>query len=1063
MSDRLILWLVGLSPLLVMAGLLLARRWRGLPRRKLTRELVITFVLLAGLGVLIGRDVTHSNAGVVAHVRLQRPEVFLGLVPLYALLLFLQARTLSGISRGRMWTAFLLRATIINLLLLALAGLQMVIEQDTLTVVYALDVSKSVPMSERQRALEFIKKTLPGKRADDKAGLLVFGGRAEWEASPTPLFMPPDAKNIKAAALPDATNLEAALKHALVSSADDARRRVVLFTDGRQNSGDGAEELKRVVSQGVDVWIVPLRRGDDAEMLIEKIVMPSELLWEQPFDVHVFVRSNITARARVHLYTGDKASPDPPPKAVDLVPGKNRVTFAGLRMRSGGAKEVRAVLEPLNRADDTLSENNEAFSFTDVQTENRILIMTSDVAEVKHLLAALEGERMTLEVRSGSSLPDNPEAYRAYDCIVLANLARGFFSEQQMKVLESCVKDQGAGLVMIGGDQSFGAGGYLGTPVEDALPVQMDLKNQRVMPSGALCIVLHTCEFADGNAWGKKISKAAIKVLSPQDYAGLIYFGYPGGEQWCFKPTQIASRINQLFGLIDNCEPGDMPSLDTIVSMAVTSLANLKNVSLKHCIIITDGDPSPPRGATLAAAKNAQVTISAISIFPHGGAEVSVLKDVAAQTGGRYYSADDPRKLPQIFIKEAAVVRKSLIRSDEKGIPVALGTPGTTLKDFGTKFPDVTAFVVTAPKDRAELQLYTVVEGEKIPLLMSWHYGLGKAVAFTSDCTNRWAAEWVKWPSYNKFWTNLLTWVSRQRMPSNHTVVTRIEGDTAHVIVESLDAKGEYLNFARLTGNAIDPDVARNGTDAHTYELNFMMTAPGRYEATFPVQKPGAYAITIVDQSDPKKPNTIVTGLANSYSPEFLYLEGDDALLAKLGEVATGKNTLSRLKDLSALDPLNCSVYAHDLPPTRQPTDLFWPLLLAALCIFPLDVAIRRLALDPEKLFLLLWAWLAPVLERLRIKKQQLQDAAITALAGKAPPPPPPPDIVPSGEQSREAQSRYEQLGGRAGADFNLNPEAKGAADSKPAVGGTKLTQADTAASDYTRALLKAKKRAKKG
>jgi hypothetical protein len=69
---------------------------------------------------------------------------------------------------------------------------------------------------------------------------------------------------------------------------------------------------------------------------------------------------------------------------------------------------------------------------------------------------------------------------------------------------------------------------------------------------------------------------------------------------------------------------------------------------------------------------------------------------------------------------------------------------------------------------------------------------------------------------------------------------------------------------------------------------------------------------------------------------------------------------------------------------------------------------------------------------------------------------------VPTGEQSRAAQSRYEQLGAQAGADFNLTPEAKRAAEGKPAVGGTKLTPADTAASDYTRALLKAKKRAKK-
>ncbi|HEY3319733.1 MAG TPA: glutamine amidotransferase [Planctomycetota bacterium] len=1063
MRDRLLFFFVASSPLLVMFGAWLVYRWRTAPSRKAFRDTLLVLALVA-IPVAWVIYTSRSAKGLSAHVHMQRPQWLLLSIPLFAIILLLQHYTQSGISRGRKWGAFFLRCSILILLLLALSGLQMVVQQDVLTVLYALDVSKSVPESERQRALSFINKTIPAKKADDKAGLLVFGGRAEWECAPTTMFKAPDVRQIKALAAPDATNIELALKRALSRSDEDTQRRLVLFTDGRQTIGDALEELKRVVSLGVDVWIVPLKRGTDAEMLIEKLELPRELLWEQPFDVHVFVYSNITANARVHLYLGDKASGNPPPQDVALTPGKNRVTFRGMRMHSGGAKEVRAVLEPLSRADDTLSENNEAYAFTDVQTENRVLIMTSDVAEVKHLLAALEDQKMTLDVRSGASLPDNPETYRAYDCIVLANLARGFLSEQQMKVIESCVKDQGAGLVMIGGDQSFGAGGYLNTPIEDALPVQMDLKNQKVMPSGALCIVLHTCEFGDGNAWGKKISKAAIKTLSPQDYAGLIYFSHMGtGETWCFKPTLIANRINQLFGMIDNCEPGDMPSLDTIVSMAVNSLANLPNVSLKHCIIISDGDPSPPTGMTVAAAKKAKITISTISIFPHGGAEIDTLKKLAAETNGSYYSPDDPRKLPQIFIKEAAVVRKSLIRQDaEHGIPVALSAAGATLKEFGSNFPKTTAFVVTTPKDRAEMQLYTTVEGEKLPILMSWHYGLGKAVAFTSDSTNRWSPDWVAWSGYKKFWTNILTWVSRQRMPSNHTVTTRIEGGVAHVTLESLDEHGNYLNFAKLTGNAVDPELARNGPDGKTFDLNFSMTAPGRYEATFPVEKPGAYAITIVDQSNAQRPNAIITGLANSYSPEFLYLEGDDALLSKMGEMATRNSPVSRLKNLDKLDPLKCGVFTHDLPLTAQPQDLFWPLLVLALCLFPFDVAIRRLALDPEKAALAIWALLEPLVGRLRSKQQQLTDAAKEAITGKPVPPPPPPDIVPTGAQSREAQSRYEQMGGAEGKDFDLKPKAEAEGKSAPAVGGTKISQADDAASDYTRALLKAKKRAKR-
>src|SRR5208283_4516312 len=108
-----------------------------------------------------------------------------------------------------------------------------------------------------------------------------------------------------------------------------------------------------------------------------------------------------------------------------------------------------------------------------------------------------------------------------------------------------------------------------------------------------------------------------------------------------------------------------------------------------------------------------------------------------------------------------------------------------------------------------------------------------------------------------------------------------------------------------LVGNAIDPEASRNG-DGQTYDLIFNMTAPGRYEATFPITKAGAYAVTVIDQSKPEKPQTVVTGLANSYSPEFLYLDADDAMLARLGEIATKKGAASHLKNLAKLVPLKC-------------------------------------------------------------------------------------------------------------------------------------------------------------
>lgn len=1061
--EQLIFLFVVLLPVITMAGAILYHRWKTLSSSRRTREIVFLGTLFAG--GLFGFVAWYLELFATKHssqssrVHFQNPEMLLWLLPLYAVLLLLQARSLSGLAKGRLWLAFIFRSAMLILLMLALSGLQMVVERDVLSVIYAVDRSKSVPGSEAQRALDWIKATLPEKRADDKAGLIVFGGKAAAEIWPNPAFQTPELKELKAEVQPDATNIADALKRASNSFEEGTGRRLVLFTDGRQTQGDAREEITKLKSQGVDMWIVPLSRSDSAEMLIEEVKVPPELKWEQPFDARVKIQSNVTAKARVRLFTGDRVGPAAYEDVVDLRPGSQTIVFPGMVLKSGGPHQVEAVVEPLSQRDDTLAENNHAYTFTDVETDSRILVLTSDLSEVKQFREALEGEKVSLDVRSGASLPENPEEYRRYDCIVLANLARAYLSDQQMSVIESCVKDQGAGLVMIGGDQSFGAGQYLGTPIERALPVSMELKNQKIMPSGALGIVLHTCEFGEGNAWGKKISKAAINVLSPQDYAGLLYFGGPwngSGETWLFRPTLVA-RKQWMFSLIDGCEPGDMPNLDTIVSMAVQSLATLPSVSLKHVIVITDGDPAPPNQTTLAAAKSAKITITVVTIFPHGGMDVSTMKEVAKATGGRYYSADDPRKLPQIFIKEAAVVRKNLIYSDDKGIPLSIGSTGELLRDFGRDYPKVKAFVVTAPKDRAEMHLFATVEGEKVPVLSRWHYGLGKALAFTSDATNRWAPDWVSWPSYKKFWTNAIQWVSRRRMPSNYTIsMPSRKGDAQKVIVEGVDMQGNYINFSKLVGTATEPGVGEN-LDAMTHQLHFVQTAPGRYEAEVPVNKNGAYTVTVTDMSDPGKPNSLVTGFANSYSTEFLHLDVDHKTLNEFGTMAGEghlKDLNKMLKEGRASHP-----FVHDLPPASNPQDYFWWLVLAALCLFPFDVAVRRLHIDPLVLWNWAWAKVSPLFELIKSKGGAVKDAV--ADAAKQPAAPAPPSLMPTGSESREAQSRYENAGGSAEAqNLDLNPQAD---PKKPAaVGGAKLTPVDSAASDYTRALLKAKKKAKR-
>ena len=65
------------------------------------------------------------------------------------------------------------------------------------------------------------------------------------------------------------------------------------------------------------------------------------------------------------------------------------------------------------------------------------------------------------------------------------------FSDDQIAVLVRNTQQMGAGLVMLGGPNSFGAGGWANTELEKAMPVDFQIKNAKVVPVGALVLMMH--------------------------------------------------------------------------------------------------------------------------------------------------------------------------------------------------------------------------------------------------------------------------------------------------------------------------------------------------------------------------------------------------------------------------------------------------------------------------------------------------------------------------------------------------------------------------------------------
>ena len=49
------------------------------------------------------------------------------------------------------------------------------------------------------------------------------------------------------------------------------------------------------------------------------------------------------------------------------------------------------------------------------------------------------------------------------------------------------------------------------TPIEETLPVTMDIKNMQYIPGGAVAMIMHSCEFTGGNDWAKSVCSRSLR------------------------------------------------------------------------------------------------------------------------------------------------------------------------------------------------------------------------------------------------------------------------------------------------------------------------------------------------------------------------------------------------------------------------------------------------------------------------------------------------------------------------------------------------------------------------
>jgi uncharacterized membrane protein len=548
-----------------------------------------------------------------------------------------------------------------------------------------------------------------------------------------------------------------------------------------------------------------------------------------------------------------------------------------------------------------------------VGPQPRVLYVEGSPTSAHYLHDALTGEGIEVTLGQPRDLPTAPTGYDEYDLLLLSDVPRAALNDAQMLSILTWVRDAGGGLIFAAGESSFGEEGYTETPIEETLPVWFRVNEKR--KDLALVIVLDKSFSMVGPKieLSKEAAKAALAMLEPTHRFGLVTFDH--SPYWTV-PLQLATnteRINEyISSIIASAHTNIYPALER----AYERLAETE-AEVRHVILLSDGKTYPDDYETLLGRMmDAEITVSTVAVGEEADREL--LGNIAEWGNGRSYFIRDAERVPQIFIEETQIASQATLVEEPVETSIMTSVEAFTGIDLAAA-PRLRGYVSTQAKDTAEVLLESNAEA---PILARWHYGLGKAAMFTSDVKNRWAADWLEWDGYGKFWSQLVRETMQRDSDDEVEFAVEREGDEAVITVSAVTEEGAF----RV---GLDPQLEVVEPDGSARPLDIAQVGPGTYQARYPLRTaPDApYSFRLSGEDIDAQSRELYYPYTDEYR---LYPPNNELLLAIADQ--TGGEVL----------PDNEEIFDAYDESASVPTPL-WPFLAGlALAFYLLDIALRR-------------------------------------------------------------------------------------------------------------------------
>ncbi len=816
--------------------------------------------------------------------------------------------------RDRRLAVLLARTVIVALLVLTLTDPQSISEQSQSEErIFAYDLSQSIPPGMRGWMARATKELAPNRQ--DR--IFVFGADAKAAGSFSEAGIGDGNGQIKIDG--QQTNLEILLSTLLALPA--APRSLFLFTDGWETQGDVERLIPAAAAAGLKIYpMLPAERLAVPNVALSKLLAPTQGNSGENLNLKVVldnqndhgIEGSLVLKRNGQMFKNE---------TVKLPPGSQSFTYQTTPDEST-LSAFEASFTAKNAADDRFPADNHALAWVTSRAKKKFLLINGHSGAGRHLEDIIKRQGLELTVRTAESAP----APTGYKVIIFNNAEREKFPGGYLAAVERQVAE-GAGFIMLGADNSFAPASYRQTPIEKLLPLEPKEPPKREEKNRAVVLVIDKSgSMRDENriVYAKEAAKAVARQLKDIDLLGVVGF-----DDSPFVVVYLETMA-RLRGVVDNqidrLKPGGQTYFLPALKEARQQLERV-NASRKHLILLSDGVTRGSQGELVDLVgmmkTDSKITVSAVAIS--GDADVRIMKRLAQYGGGLFHHVTDPSTLPQIVLEQLQDKPKDEPQNDGPFTPL-MERSSELLAGFANKtYPAVLGYMETEVKKGAQLDLFVAKPDRRAPLLASWRYSRGKAIALTTDLEGRWSRNWIPWGGLQGFWARLFDWISppEENLVPAHEARVSVLGNQAVLDLSIFDDSGANSQY-------------RFSISGKTEKISGSLTklASGHYQAILPVTSPGDYRIDLVEDRGGRRIVFPPLGYSFPYAhkTEMPRREFNTALLSRMAQATGGEITPK------SLDKLTKMSVSKSYLPLRQ------GLIMLAFGLFLLEVAMRKFA-----------------------------------------------------------------------------------------------------------------------